>query len=155
VVPDRVQPRFSATTQALKSPYFSGEQLRTKSIQPGTVRSVQATSTRRHPVRSRKHLIAALEQALEIVPLVGDAPHPRMVIAPAEEPQEVGAAEDNPAAWGANADRLSDEGLRILHVFHHVQCADPLEMTVGVGKLVAIIQQASVGEGSGALDVRP
>ena len=78
-----------------------------------------------------------------------------MVIAPAEESQEVGTAQHDASARSAHSNRFGDEGFRILHVFHHVQRTDPLEMTVGVGELVAIIQQASVGEGSGALDVRP
>ena len=91
---------------------------------------------------------------MEVVPLVAEAPHARMVIAPTEEAQEVGAAEDDASARGADADRLGDEAFRILHMFHHVQCTDSLEIPVRVGESVAVIQQASVGEGLGALDVR-
>ena len=77
-----------------------------------------------------------------------------MVIAPTEESQKVGTAQHDASARSAHSNRFGDEAFRILHVFHHVQRTDSLEIPVRVGESVAVIQQASVGEGLGALDVR-
>ena len=77
-----------------------------------------------------------------------------MVVAKAEDPEKIRAGNHHATAWLRDAHQFSDERLRFLDMFEHVQRADAGEVLIGKRQPSAVIELAALAEAPRAHNVR-